>query len=120
MTEPDLSRPVVAFRHAVDLVGKTAPRGVRGVGAEIARLVGVSRQAVHQVLSRPGVLCPPAWVVPLARATAVPRSSLRPDLYPVEDDPDLKPRRSRPLSPAALDRGGQLCIPGTERKRGNG
>lgn len=118
--DPDLSRPIVAFRHAVDLIAAGHPRGARGVVSFIAALVGISRQGAHQVLSKSGALCPAAWVVPLAKATGVPRSALRPDLYPAADDPDLKARRAPTLTPAALERAGQLCIPGTERKRGNG
>lgn len=120
-TSPDLSRPTVAFARALDVLeADCVARGV-ALGPEVARLVGVSRQAVHQVLrDRGGRWCPIGWAVPLSSATGVLRSDLRPDVYPVADEPARRAAaRVSPPSPVALERAGQMCIPGTERKRSN-
>ncbi len=47
-----------------------------GSKAALGRLLGVSRQAVHQWHH-----CPMKHVIAIERATGVPRERLRPDLY---------------------------------------
>lgn len=111
---------IFAFREAVRLVAETITDRRCGPAGAVAKIVGVSREGARQVLNRDG-RCPPLWVVPLSEASGIPRSTLRPDLYPAADDVTLRGRPPRAAcSPIALERAGQAVIPGTERKRRNG
>ena len=57
----------------------------------VARAVGVSPQAVSEVLRR-GKRVPAEWCLPIERATAgaITRHDLRPDLYPAEKPAEKK------------------------------
>jgi DNA-binding transcriptional regulator YdaS (Cro superfamily) len=56
-------------------------QSVDGGGAAIARALGISRQAIYQWRR-----VPPERVIELERLSGVPRSELRPDLYPEPED----------------------------------
>lgn len=45
--------------------------------AQIARIAGITRQAVQQ-----WAICPPEFVLAIERETQVSRHDLRPDIYP--------------------------------------
>ena len=71
------SSPVVALRRAVELAGSQSA---------LARIVGVSQQAVFKWIRR-GKQLPPEHVLAVEAATGVSRYDLRPDIYPLEDAP---------------------------------
>ena len=65
---------------------QAAIRGPLGTQAAVARIVGVSPQAVSEILRR-GRRVPAEWCLALEQATggAVTRHDLRPDLYPRDE-----------------------------------
>lgn len=54
--------------------------GLLGGEIELARVAGVSRQAVHK-----WTRIPPVRVLAIEKATGIPREVLRPDIYPPND-----------------------------------
>lgn len=87
--------PNEALKEAIRLAGGEAA---------IARAIGVSPQAVNQWDA-----APPLRVLEIERAAQgkVTRHDLRPDLYPVESDPDAPPQTGQdtvsPEGPASSD-----------------
>lgn len=109
MSNSEMAR---AFKRAVELVGGAT------AAAEICASSGksCSRQNIHQLLSgnRP---CPPGFVRVMSDASGVRRSALRPDLYPVADEPTepppgwgLREKDTRPEA-AELEAAGQARLP---------
>ena len=75
------STPVVALNDAVARVGSQSA---------LARLIGVSQQAVWKWLQS-GKPLPAEHVLKVEAATGVSRHDLRPDLYPREPAPPAPP-----------------------------
>ncbi|WP_353936249.1 YdaS family helix-turn-helix protein [uncultured Novosphingobium sp.] len=58
---------------------------IEQVGSQraLARILGISQQAVSALVKR-GSLLPPRHVLAVEAATGIPRHVLRPDFYPIE------------------------------------
>ena len=80
----------MTFTEAMDHVAKTLRQAIRHhlkSQVAVARAVGVSPQAVSEILRR-GKRVPAEWCLAIETATAgaVTRHDLRPDLYPNKDN----------------------------------
>jgi len=71
------STPLSALKRAIAKAGSQS---------ELARICGVSQTAVWKWLHVIGAM-PPQFVLKAEAATGVSRHSLRPDIYPVEQQP---------------------------------
>jgi DNA-binding transcriptional regulator YdaS (Cro superfamily) len=56
--------------------------------AEFGRLINKSRARVNQLLNDTDGVCPAESVLKVEAATGVPRHALRPDIYPMEAEPN--------------------------------
>jgi DNA-binding transcriptional regulator YdaS (Cro superfamily) len=65
-----------ALKRACERAGGQAP---------LARLIGTTQSQVWFWLNESKRGVPAEFVLPIERATGVPRNELRPDLYPVEE-----------------------------------
>lgn len=87
--------PLAALRDAVACAGSQSA---------LSRILGVTQATVSNWLSKRQPL-PAEHVLTVERATGIPRSRLRPDIYPVESPskgPDIDPPADHPAAlPAA-------------------